>query len=203
MTQTATNDRLRALAVSAAQDDRAAFRDFVEETTPMVYRLALSLCASQADAEEVVQETYVRVWRNIAKVRDLNAVMGWVYRICRNAATDRHRAARRRPTRSLDIPAGDDGMAPLIDFIAHDKPSPEEELASAQSQRVVRELLKQLRPKHREVLLLRDVQGYSSEEAADMLGCPVGTVESRLHRARAQLARKLERFAQKQAKEQR
>lgn len=168
----------------------------------MVYRLALSVCGSRADAEEIVQETYVRVWRNMDSLRDRNAVLGWLYRICRNTATDRRRSLQRRKASSLDNPVGD-GLSPLVDFIAGDTPTPEQELASAQARTALMKLLQTLRPKHREVLLLRDVEGMPSEQVAEVLGCPVGTVESRLHRARAALASKFERLTRQQAREHR
>lgn len=192
---------LESLVSRASSGDREAFGALVEHTHSTAYRLALRLLAGdQAEAEDVVQETYIRVWKNLAKLRDPGAVVGWICKITRNVATDRVRHHKRRPADSLDRNVGAD-LGPLVDYIASEDPNPEEVTASAQVQAAMAAVINQLKDKHRVVLLLREVDGMSYEELASALGLPIGTVESRLHRARRELAKKLERLLRKHAKE--
>ena len=199
----ASNDvkELESLVARASSGDKEAFAALVERTHSIAYRLALRLLAGdQAEAEDVVQETYIRVWKGLAKLRDQGAVVGWICKITRNVATDRVRHNKRRRADSLDRNVGAE-LGPLIDYIASDDPNPEEVTASAQVQAAMATVIGQLKEKHRVVLLLREVDGMSYDELASALGIPLGTVESRLHRARHELAKKLERLLRKHAKE--
>jgi RNA polymerase sigma-70 factor (ECF subfamily) len=182
------------LASLAAEGDREAFRSLVEKTHSTVYRLALRIAGSEADAEDVVQETFVRAWQSLTTVRDTRAAFGWICRVARNVAYDRARKKGRQHATSIDRPVGE-GLSPLIDLLSSDDPNPEDVTASRELGRVVWEAIEGLKEKHRLVLLLREADGLSYEEIAKALGCAVGTVESRLHRARKALAKKLKKMA--------
>jgi RNA polymerase sigma-70 factor, ECF subfamily len=185
-------DDLEILAKAAASGDPEAFRALVDATHATVYRVALRVVGDTDEAADVTQETFVRAWQKLASLREHAAVRGWLCRIARNLATDRTRWRARRKHRSLDE-VGDEGLAPLVERLCSDDPGPEEQLASAQLGDALRRVLDGLSEKHRVVLLLREVDGMSYEEIAAALDCPVGTVESRLHRAREALARRLEK----------
>jgi RNA polymerase sigma-70 factor (ECF subfamily) len=191
---------LQELSSRAAAGDQSAFRALVDETHGVAYRLALRMVGSNAEAEDVVQETYVRVWKGLSKIRDHGAVLGWICSVTRNVAVDRIRYQRRRKADSLDREVAE-GMGPLVDTIASDDSGPEEAASSEQFRSAVREMVASLKEKHRTVLLLREVDGMSYEELSEALGIPVGTVESRLHRARKELAGKLDRLHKQHARE--
>lgn len=191
---------LESLASRAADGDQHAFRSLVEKTHATSYRLALRMLGRPAEAEDVVQETYIRTWQGLAKLRDKRAVLAFVCRITRNVATDKLRKLGRRRIDSLDAQIGDN-IGALVDSIAHEGPAADEQLESAQVQVAVRAVVDQLKDKHRVVLLLREVDGMSYDEISEALGVPVGTVESRLHRARKELAQKLERLVRSHQKE--
>jgi RNA polymerase sigma-70 factor (ECF subfamily) len=177
------------LAARMRDGDARAFEGWVRETHVLVYRLCRRLVANASDAEDAVQETYLRAWRSAARLRDPAAHRGWVCRIARHVCADRARgSATREP--ALDPDAIAAGMRAL----AADAPGADEALANAQARAVVVAAVGRLKPKHRIVLLLREVDDLEYEEIADALGVPRGTVESRLHRARAELARVLERY---------
>jgi RNA polymerase sigma-70 factor, ECF subfamily len=178
------------LAGKAAGGDRRAFRALVDRTHRTVYRVALRILDDSAGAEDVVQETYVRAWRGLAKIRDPLAAYGWICRIARNVATDQLRARGRKKALSLDLPVGE-GRSPLVELLVHPAAGPERRMGDAEVARAVREAIASLKEKHRLVLTLRELDGMSYEELAIALGCSLGTVESRLHRARKALARKL------------
>jgi RNA polymerase sigma-70 factor (ECF subfamily) len=163
---------------AAASGDVTAFRRLVECTTPIVYRVVLRVLHNEPDASDVLQETYLRVWRKLPELRDSSAALSWICRIGRNLALERIRSRRRHPTEPLEP----EGMAAR-------EMDPEEALTRAREGAALAALMEELKPKHRVVLLLREVDGLSYQEIAAALECSVGTVESRLHRARAALAK--------------
>lgn len=197
---------LEDLARRAAGGDRQAFTDLVRHTTPTVYRLALRMVGAESEAADIVQDTYIRAWQSVARLRDPAAALGWVCRICRNLCTDHLRARKRRP--AAFIGDGGDGAAfgasdragdALGHFLGQDSSplDPATLAASSQASDAIWQLVQTLRDKYRIVLLLHVVEGMSNDEISVALGCPVGTVESRLHRARQELAGKLERAARR------
>lgn len=174
--------RLRAAADGARAGDAEAFRALVEETHATVFRVAAALVQDRDEAADVTQETYVRAWGRIDELRDGAAALGWLCRIARNAAHDRRRSWWSRIRAPLDALAGE--AAPR-------ETDPDAAASSAETAGAVRAALARLPEKHRVVLALRELEGMSYGEIAEAIGVPVGTVESRLHRARAALARRL------------
>jgi RNA polymerase sigma-70 factor (ECF subfamily) len=174
--------RLRAAADGARAGDPEAFRALVDETHATVFRVAAALVSDRDEAADVTQETYVRAWGRIEELRDGGAAVGWLCRIARNVAHDRRRSWWSRIRAPLDALAGE--AAPRED-------GPDAVLAAAERADAVRAALAKLPDKHRVVLALRELEGLSYDEIAAALGVPVGTVESRLHRARGALARRL------------
>ena len=191
-TSDAEGDALAAVAARAQAGERDAFRELIELTTPRIYRLAVRMLGDPDEADDVVQETYIRAWGRLDELRDPASAMGWLARVARNAARDRLRWWKRRRRESFD-----EAGAPLARMVAMADSAPlaDEALAAAQTGAAVARAVAALPDKHRVVLLLREADGMSYEEIAESLGVAVGTVESRLHRARAALARKLERVA--------
>jgi RNA polymerase sigma-70 factor, ECF subfamily len=191
-TSDADGGELAPVATRARAGERDAFRELIDLTAPRIYRLALRVLGDPDEADDVVQETYIRAWSSIDELRDPAAVMGWLSRVARNAARDRLRWWKRRPRESFD-----EVGAPLARLVAlaDSAPLPDEQLAAAETGAAVAAAVAALPDKHRVVLLLREADGMSYDEIAEALGVAVGTVESRLHRARAALARRLKRLA--------
>lgn len=180
--------------VRAKAGDAAAYRQVVELTHPTVYRLALRLVADGDEAADIAQETFVRAWSSLEELREPAAALGWLCRITRNLARDRARGwwwSRRRPL------ATDDETALRL-VALEGRQQPDDALATAQLGVQVRKALAALSEKHRGVLELREIDGLDYGEIAAALGVPVGTVESRLHRARKALAKRLERSLNKE-----
>jgi RNA polymerase sigma-70 factor (ECF subfamily) len=174
--------RLRAAADGARAGDPEAFRVLVAETHATVFRLAAALVSDRDEAADVTQETYVRAWGRIEELRDGAAALGWLCRIARNVAHDRRGSWWSRVRAPLEAIAG---------VAAPREAGPDASFAAAERAEAVRAALAKLPEKHRVVLALREVEGLSYEEIAAATGVPRGTVESRLHRARAALARRL------------
>jgi RNA polymerase sigma-70 factor, ECF subfamily len=182
---------LAALAERARGGEPSAFRELVAATTSRIYRLALRIVGDPDEADDVVQETYIRAWGRIEELRDPSVVMSWLTRIAGNASRDRLRWWKRRPRESFDEAGA--ALAALV-HDAQRAPLPDEALVAAETAAAVSRAVAALPDKHRVVLLLREADGMSYEEIAGSLGIAVGTVESRLHRARAALARRLQRL---------
>jgi RNA polymerase sigma-70 factor (ECF subfamily) len=165
-------------------DDEIAFREVVDRTHATVFRLACALVADRDEAADVTQETYVRAWSRRGELRDPAAALGWLGRIARNVAIDRRRSWWNR----IRSPLADDGESAAP---AELRAGADEQLIAAQEASTVRRAMRLLSEKHRVVLTLREVEDLSYGEIAELLELPVGTVESRLHRARAALAKRL------------
>jgi RNA polymerase sigma-70 factor, ECF subfamily len=181
------------LARRAAQGEPAAFRALIEETQALVYRVALRLVGNSADAEDVVQETYVRAWQKLPSMRDHGAVVGWLCSITRNVSKDKLRAHKSRPSMFSD----EEAARIAIEKLTSDAPDAAALASSKETAAVVQAAVNELDEKYRLALLLKDVDGLTAPEIAAALDIPVGTVESRASRAREQLGKKLRKLVQK------
>jgi RNA polymerase sigma-70 factor, ECF subfamily len=170
------------LVAAAQRGDERAFRMIVDRHAKRLYGLDRSLVGSDADAEDVVQETLIGAYKQLPKFEGRSSLKTWLSRICVLQVSKVYRSRGVRKMGSLD--AG--GEEPSI-------------LSKAQHsdrQADIETMLKTLSPEHREVLMLRELQGLSYKEIADALGVPQGTVESRLFRARQQLKESFEGYLQ-------
>jgi RNA polymerase sigma-70 factor (ECF subfamily) len=194
------HEELERLANGAAAGEHAAFTALVEKTHGRVFQLAMRSLGHAGpggtlEAEEVLQETYIRVWQGLANLRDRRAVLAWICSVARHVALDRLRARGRQRSDSLDEGSSDEGeRRPLSERLPSDDPSPDQQLGDAELGRQVREAIMDLKEKHRVVLMLREIDGLSYEEIAAALDISIGTVESRIFRAREALAKKLRKL---------
>jgi len=184
---------LAACATRAQGGDRLAFRELVQGSHAALFRLALYLTGDGDEAQDITQETYLRAWTHLDQLRDPALVQAWLARIVRNVAEDRRRWWRRRRAVRLDA-----GLLPELEEVAAraaPSMSPSDLLLAAEQASGLRDAVARLPDKLRVVLLLRDLEGASYEQIATLLELPLGTVESRLHRARQALTRRLARSA--------
>lgn len=168
----------RDLIASAQQGDRQAFTKLVRRHQGSIVSLTYRMCGDLRLAEDAAQEAFVRVWQNLNRYKPQYAFRSWLYRIAANAALDSLR--RERPTADLD-------SVSLADL----GPSPEQSAEDDERAAHVRRAIAQLSESLRVVLILREYQGLSYQEIADVLDIPIGTVMSRLNSARAQLRQEL------------
>jgi len=180
------------------QDREARRREFEEVALPLqptLVRMALSMTRHPADAIDLVQETYYKAWRFFPAFREGSDCKAWLTAILRNAYINRYRRRQRRPT-EIEFDEWQDIDPVYVD--EHQRtPAPDEETAIGEglSDEVV-DALDQLPSHFRDVVILSDVSGMSYQEVADHVGCPIGTVRSRLFRARTMLRRALDDYAQ-------
>jgi RNA polymerase sigma-70 factor (ECF subfamily) len=155
-----------------------------------LYRGALRLTRDPEQAQDLVQDTYVRALRYQHSYQQGTNMKAWLFAIMRNLFWDRFKG-RRGEDVSLD---GDEEFA-LYDMLKDESAVPESEVLDRLAASEVVAAVEKLPPLHREVVLLVDVEGFSYKDAAQVLGVPIGTVMSRLHRARQQLQKLLYDYA--------
>ena len=169
------------LVTAAKAGDKAAFTTLVEATTAEMYTLAYRLTGNAEDAQDVVQEAYVRAYKGLKKFRGDAEFTSWMYRITANCAnTHLVRASRHRHD---DI----DETQELTD----ERPGPEDRLASSDERSELNLALQSLSPEMRAVVVLRDVYDLPHEAIAAELGISEGAAKVRLHRARRKLRERL------------
>ena len=174
-----------AVLVAACQKgDEKAFGDLVRRYQRAVHRLAWSLTRNASDADDLAQETFVRAWGAIGRFELGQPLYPWLARIVTNQAFSLFRHRKRRPETSIEplVEAGQQwGM----------EDDPAEHTADAERDTQLRACFGELQPEHQAVLALRAVQDLSYEEIASALSIPIGTVMSRLSRARGELKKRL------------
>lgn len=190
----ATRDPDQQVLEACRRGDEGAFDLLVERHHRRIFRLCVRLLGDEDAALDAAQEAFVKAWRALARFEGGSLFTTWLTRIainqCRNEQRRRSTLKHGRPL-SLDAPAPG-SEAPRSALLASSGPSALEGLSTAELAQAAGAALARLETDDREVLLLRDVEGLSYEEVAEVLDIPVGTVRSRLHRARAELRRRLE-----------
>lgn len=177
-------DEIAELVRRAQGGELAAFNSLVLRHQDAAYSLAFRFLRSRESAEDVTQEAFLRAFHRLETFRG-ERFRSWLLRIVANAARDELRRRKRRPQRSLDE-ARDDPDAPSIDPI-EPRPGPAAVAEQTDLRRVLDAALAQLPEEWRLVVLLSDVHGLAYDEVAAAAGVPLGTVKSRLSRARARL----------------
>ena len=175
---------LAELLKCAEKGDEQAFSLLVKETEASVYRTLFALVGNREDALDLSQETYLKLWRSLSSFRGDCAPMTWILRIAKNCALDHLRkAAKGSP---LPLVANDaEGEAQEIEIPdPSDEANPQNAFAQKETRQAVREAILSLSEEQQTVLILREFEGLSYDEIADRLSLEVGTVKSRLSRAR-------------------
>lgn len=180
-----TREQEAAVIQSVLDGDVNAFETLVKEYEKNVYNLALRMTGNSEDAADMSQEAFIKAYNSLSSFRGDSKFSVWLYRIVSNVCLDYLRSRTRKPTVSLST-ENDDGEEVELD-IADESQSPELLLDRSLTRDAVRRGLAALPPDHREILLLREIQGLSYEEIAAALGLEAGTVKSRIFRARKKI----------------
>ena len=180
-----TREQEAAVIQAVLDGDVNAYEALVKEYEKNVYNLALRMTGNSEDAADMAQEAFIKAYNSLTAFRGDSKFSVWLYRIVSNVCLDFLRSRSRKQTVSLST-ENDDGEEVELD-IADETHSPEQLLDRSLSRDAVRRGLAALPPDHREILLLREIQGLSYEEIADVLGLEAGTVKSRIFRARKKL----------------
>jgi RNA polymerase sigma-70 factor, ECF subfamily len=174
--------------------DESAFNTIVERYRNKIFGLTFGMLHNHGDAEELTQDTFIRAYRGLARFRGDAALATWLYRIAMNLARNRYWyffRRRRHATLSLDCPLGDDSDATFADLLASETRDPAQDTATTEFSDLIATCMDQLDERHREILTMRNILHLSYEEIAAALGINVGTVKSRIARARENLRARL------------
>jgi RNA polymerase sigma-70 factor (ECF subfamily) len=162
----------------------AAFGQLVTKYQDRLYNTVLHVTGSVEDSRDIVQEAFVQAFLKLDTFQQTSAFYTWLYRIAFNVGASQRR--RKRPTTSVEYVRETTGQEP-----ADSRPGPEQRLEEAERRRQVEQAIATLSEEHRVVLVLREIDGCCYETIAEVLDLPIGTVRSRLHRARLQLREQL------------
>lgn len=180
----------RQLVEKARQGDKRAFELLVEKYQRRLYRLLSRMVRDPEEVEDIAQETFIKAYRALSNFRGDAAFYTWLYRIGVNTAKN-YLAMRKKSMPTISDHAMNDDDEPDERLIAHDIATPESELQSKQIAIAVNEAVEALPEELRSAIILREMEGLSYEEIAESMGCPIGTVRSRIFRAREAIAAKL------------
>jgi RNA polymerase sigma-70 factor (ECF subfamily) len=169
------------LLEAARRGDREALESLLARHQAQIYRYGMKMCRDPEAAKDVLQDTLLAMARSVRDFRGASSLSTWLYTIARSFCLKQRRKAKSGGggERSLETDAAREA-ARLVD----PSKSPDDALAGSEVERAVEQAIAGLKPADREVLILRDVEGLSAAEAAEVLGVSVDAVKSRLHRAR-------------------
>lgn len=177
--------------------DEAAFDELVKRHGPRVFALVQRMIGDRAEAEDLTQEVFVSVFKAIGEFRGDAKLSTWIHRVAINHCHNRRKYLGRRARPGKEAwddgthdPDGSSVHAPLTTSVAR----PDQQAEGNETERLVQRALLALTEDHRQLVVLRDVEGLAYDEIGRITGLPEGTVKSKLHRARAELVKELSRL---------
>jgi len=182
-----------ALVAKAREGDNAAYNELVNRYSTKIYRLAKHITQHDEDAEDVLQETFLKAFEHLGDFQGQSKFYTWIVRIAVNESLMKLRKRKSDRTVPLDEPL-DTGEDTVVREIAVWDENPEQQYSREELATILDEAVQSLRPVFRTVFVLRDIEELSTEETAEALGLSVPAVKSRLLRARLQLREKLTRL---------
>ncbi len=173
----------------ARAGDRAAFESLLTEARPRALVVAMKVLHDPDDAEDAVQDAFLKAWRSLSRFEGRAAFTTWIHRIVMNCSLDMLRRRACRPSAAVHNEDDSGERCPRPEPATHE--TPEREMVRSEARELVHGALAELSPAHRQTVTLREIEEHSYEEIAEIAACPIGTVMSRLHHARRRLADEL------------
>lgn len=180
------SEQEKVLIKKARQGDEGSFEALILSCKGKAYNIALRYMKNEHDAMDVLQESFIKIFRSLDKFNENSKFDTWVYRIVVNTC---HDFLRKQKDIFYDISAStenDDDSGGGLE-LPDNAPTPEEAALNSEESSYILQCLNRLAAEHREILILRDIQQFAYEEIAQILDCSVGTVKSRISRARSRL----------------
>ena len=175
------------LARALVAGEPGAFERFVEHFRSKIFHYSWLMCGQPDDAEEVAQETLLKIFQNFDQLREPEHVRSWVFRIAKNACLMQRRKSVFAPEHELSV----EELPPSAE-ITDEARLPDDQLQNSEVRAVLHQVIGELPPGYRCVVLLRDIEQLSTEETAQILDLTPDTVKTRLHRARLAMREKLD-----------
>lgn len=177
------------LIAECLQGDTAAFGVLVRRYQERLYNTVYRMVGNAEDAYDVVQEAFLSAYQSLESFKGDSLFFTWLYRIAVNTAI----SLKRKQRAVVSIDAGRDGEPGIDPLDPSEASRPGHAMEQAEQQRRIRQALARLSPEHRAVLVMKDMEGQKYETMAEVLDVPIGTIRSRLHRARLELRELLEK----------
>lgn len=189
--RTSTWSEDQALVSGLDAGEETAYEALILRFEQPIFGVVCRLLDDPADAADVVQEVFIKIFRNIGNFRGESSLKTWIYRIAVNEARNHRRWFGRHRAKELSLEPGDTESAGLTDWLADPSPSPFEERLDHEVQALVEEALQKISSTYRTALVLREVEELSYDEIAGILDVSLGTVKSRIMRGREALRKEL------------
>ncbi|UCF37397.1 MAG: sigma-70 family RNA polymerase sigma factor [Acidobacteriota bacterium] len=183
------------LVVRLKEGDESAFDEVFQLYKDMVYTLALKLLADKGESMDVTQEVFLTLFRKIHSFRGECSLKTWLYRVAINQAANRNRWWKRHlQSRTVSLSISNEPDRPAVRELPSNQPSPLRDCYSAELRKALEKTLSELPFEQRVTITLRDVEGLAYEEIAEVTSTSIGTVKSRIARARIRLRDQLQKF---------
>ena len=176
------------LARALVAGNEGAFEEFVEHFRSKIFQYSWLMCGQREDAEEVAQETLLRVFENFSELREPERVRSWIFRIAKNACLMKRRKSVFAPEHEVSL---DEDCGERPREIGDRSTMPDDQLLNSELRDALHNAVAELPETYRAVVLLRDLEELSTEETAQILGLTLDVVKTRLHRGRLALREKL------------
>lgn len=176
----------KVLIRKSKEGDLESFERLIERYQKKVFNIAYKMIGNYDDASELAQEVFLRVFKSIKKFKEESLFSTWIFRITTNVCLDELRKRKNNKVIYLeeDIKCGDGEIKRQV---VDDKPTPEMALENNELKKTLKEAINNLSEDYKIVIVMRDIQGFSYKEIAEIIKCPEGTVKSRINRARLML----------------
>lgn len=178
------------LVAKSKKGDIIAFEELISGYEKKAYNIAYRMMGNEEDAKDMAQEAFIKIYKSIKNFREESSFSTWLYRIVTNVCLDEIRKRKRNNTLPLEINIESDKGAAHIE-IGADKETPEDIFERIEKRQLILNAINSLNEDYKTVIVLRDIQGFGYEEIASMLSCSLGTIKSRINRARNALKDKL------------
>jgi RNA polymerase sigma-70 factor (ECF subfamily) len=181
------------LVSEAKAGNYAAFEELVNRYEKKIYRLGMNITGNREDAEDVLQDAFLKAFQHLPDFREDSRFYTWITRIAVNEALMKLRKRKSSKEVGMEDSEDDNGDVQVREF-ADWKPNPEQQFAQTELEQILQTAVGTLSPGFRTVFYLRDVEGLSTEETAELLDLSVGAVKARLFRARLRLREELSKI---------
>lgn len=168
------------------EGDLYAFEEFIVDYEKLIYNIAYRMFNNVEDAKDISQEVMIKIYKNISKCTDFSSIKTWVYTITYNTCIDEIRKRKGKETKSIDETT-DTGESEVKIQFAGTEPSPEEAFIKKERKILIQNAINKLSQEHKNVIILRDIKELSYDEIANITSLSLGTVKSRIARARKAL----------------
>jgi len=171
----------------AIKGDVESFEKLIERYQSKAYNIALRMIGNEEDAKDVIQDAFIKIYRSLHKFRGDSSFYTWIYRIVTNTCYDFIKKQNKRNNNTISLTNYQNSLEGEVEDIKDERHQPDIIMDSKEDSTHILDCLHRLSYDHKTVIILRDIQGFSYDEIAQILNCSEGTVKSRINRARISL----------------